>query len=189
MGDIIEGMDFEKVFKLLVEKFEKAGVDFALIGGFALHAAGYMRATNDIDFLADKDDMPKVKSIMSSLGYEILHESEDVSNFLSPLAPLGRVDFLHAHRKYAKAMLQRAVEKNILGHTVKAKVIIPEDLIGLKVQSSSNDPDRYHRDMADIEEVIKTKRVEMDMRLVKEYFDLLKRGPELQQILDRLNHA
>lgn len=182
-------MDFESVFKLLIENFQKNKVDFALIGGFALHVAGYSRTTGDIDFLVAKEDMPKVKKLMLSYGYELLHESEDVSNFLSRLGKLGKVDFLHAHRKYAKAMLSRAEDKDILKGKFKLKVITPEDLIGLKVQSSSNDPSRFHQDMADIESIMRINYKKLDMDLIREYFELFDRGKELKEIIERLKNA
>ena len=182
-------MDFKAVFQLLIESFRKAGVDFALIGGFALHSAGYTRATQDIDFLVAKEDAPKVKSILLANSYELLHESEDVSNFSSPIGALGRVDFLYAHRKYTRGMLQRAPERDFLNGALKVKIIVPEDLIGLKVQSSSNDANRYHQDMADIEAVIRANRDKLNMALIREYFELFQRGKELDGILERLNHA
>lgn len=75
-------MDFEGVFELLLGSFQKGDINFALIGGFAVAAAGYPRATQDIDFLVAGEDMPGVKKLMLSYGYDLLHESEDVSNFL-----------------------------------------------------------------------------------------------------------
>jgi hypothetical protein len=182
-------MDFEAVFKLLLENFQKGKIDFALIGGFALTSAGYLRATEDIDFLVAKEDMTKVKNLMLSYGYELLHEDENVSNFLGKTRELGKVDFLHAHRKYARAMLERAQSKEILNGKFEVKVAIPEDLIGLKVQSSSNDPDRYHRDMADIESLIRANYKNLDVDLVKEYFELFDRSDELKQILGKLKNA
>lgn len=180
-------MNFESVLKLLIENFEKQNVDFALMGGFALHVAGFTRSTQDIDFLVDKEDMPKVKAIMSALGYELLHESTDVSNFLNKMKELGKVDFLHAHRSYAKAMLKRAKGQDIFGGRLKIKVIVPEDLIGLKVQASSNDHHRYHQDMADIEYVMKANRGKLDLGLIKEYFGLFGREKELEKILEKIN--
>lgn len=182
-------MDFEAVFKLLIDNFQKGKINFAIIGGFALHAAGYTRATKDIDFLVTKEDMPKVKEIMLSYGYELLHQSEDASNFLGKMAELGRVDFLHAHRKYTRAMLERAKNIDILNGKFKVKVITPEDLIGLKVQSSANDPDRYHQDMADIEVIMQTNFKNLNLDLVREYFELFDRTKELEQILEKLGDA
>lgn len=182
-------MNFEAVFKLLLENFEKAKINFALIGGFALHTAGVTRTTEDIDFLVLKEDMPKVKKIMLSYGYELLYESEDVSNFLGRMGKLGKVDFLHAHRKYAKLILERAENKAILGGKFEVKVIRAEDLIGLKVQSSSNDPKRYHQDMADIEAIMRANYKNLDINLVKEYFALFNRENEIKGILERLKNV
>lgn len=182
-------MNFEAVLKLLIENFEREGIRFALIGGLALHSAGYARATKDIDFLIPKEDVARVKKIMTSSGYSLIHESEDASNYEGSVGPLGRVDFLHAHRKYARAMLDRSPVQEIFNGTFHLKVIRPEDLIGLKVQSSSNDPERYHQDMADIEQVIRANYQNLDRALLEEYFSLFGRQDELKAILGSLGNA
>jgi len=182
-------MNFEAVFKLLVEKFQSEKIDFALIGGFALHASGLSRATKDIDFIVAEKDIVKVKKIMFSLGYELIHQSKDVSNYLGKLVELGKVDFLHAHRKYALAMLKRANENTIMQGKFKVRVITAEDLIGLKVQSSSNDPKRYNQDMAGIESLIKINYNSLDFPLLREYFALFNREKELDQILLKVKNA
>ncbi len=178
-------MNFEAVFKLLIENFEKEKINFALIGGFALHAAGYPRATNDIDFLINQEDARKVKALLLSFGYELLHESEDVLNFASQLGELGRVDFLLAHRRYAKTMLSRAVSQTIFDGKFEVKVISLEDQIGLKVQSSANNPKRHLQDMADIEQVVRLHRNKLDLNLLREYFSLFNRQGELEQLWER----
>ncbi|HBU70402.1 MAG TPA: hypothetical protein DEE98_08505 [Elusimicrobia bacterium] len=176
-------MDFESVFRLILTKFNQENVTFALIGGFAVHSAGYTRATTDIDFLVKKEDMQKVKKIMLDYGYELLSEDEEISNYLGKMEELGKVDFLHAHRKYSMAMLMRAVDKDVLGGSFKAKIVIPEDIIGLKLQSSVNDPGRRAKDMLDIETLIKINRKSLNFGLVKEYFDLFEKSAEFDRIL------
>ena len=179
-------MDFELVFNSLIQKFKEKNVDHVLIGGFALNAAGYTRATKDIDFLITKEAVSVVKEIMSSLGYQLIHESDDVSNYWAEAKPLGSVDFLHAHRKYTKKMMERAQSKRILNGQYYVKVVTCEDMIGLKVQSSSNDESRYHQDMADVEALINANRENLNIELVKEYFDLFDRGKEFQEILEKM---
>ena len=44
-------MDFVLVLRFLIKCFERESIDFALIGGFGLHAAGVMRSTRDIESL------------------------------------------------------------------------------------------------------------------------------------------
>ena len=182
-------MDFEAVFILLLQNFEKYKIRFALIGGFALHTAGLSRTTQDIDFLIAKEDMPKVKQFMLSAGYEALHESEDITNFAGKLKELGQVDFLHAHRKYTKKFLEDAQEKDILNGKFKIRVITPEAQIGLKVQSSSNDPKRYHQGIADIESLMQANAGRLDLNALREYFALFNRELEFEEILKRAGHA
>lgn len=180
-------MNFEAVFEILLRQFEKEKIRVALIGGFALSVVGYVRATNDIDFLVDKDDTDRLKKILLAQGYELSYESGEVSTFVNPLMVLGRVDFLYAHRKYSKAMLERAKAHEIFNGKLKVKVVTPEDLIGLKVQSSSNDPSRYHQDMADIEHVLLANKGKLDIVLIREYFELFGRAVEFEKLLGKVN--
>ena len=54
-------MNFESVFRILLKNFKIHHIRCALIGGFALQAAGYTRSTQDIDFLVSKEDKDKLK--------------------------------------------------------------------------------------------------------------------------------
>ncbi len=123
-------MNFELVFKELLQKFSKQNIRFALIGGFAMHVAGFTRATRDIDFLIESEELSKVKDIMAQLGYELTHESQEFSNYWHPMAPLGCVDYLHAHRDYSRKMLARAKKHKVLDN-FEIPVLIAEDIIGL----------------------------------------------------------
>ena len=180
-------MDFTSVFEYLFKEFQKEKVDFAIIGGFALQAYGLARTTQDIDFLVLVDNKDKVKDIMTKGEFNLLHESNDVLSFVGSRPVLGRVDFLLAQRKYTNEMLKRAVEKNVFDGQFKVKFIKIEDQIGLKVQASSNDPTRYHQDMADVEELIKNNQSVLDMNIIKEYFSIFNRVDEFDKIIQGKN--
>ena len=182
-------MNFESVFEYLLSQFKKDKIDYALIGGFALHAAGHTRATQDIDLLILVDDIPKAKQALVAFGYEVAHESRDVINFHGKLRELGQIDIVQAHRQYARGMLQRAKKYDILNNKFSVKIVMPEDLIGLKVQSSSNDPKRLNRDRADIEVILQKNHGRLDLNLVREYFTLFDREAELDEMLKRLSHV
>ena len=179
-------MDFLLVFKFLIKTLKSQNIDFALIGGFALQAAGIARTTRDIDLIILSKDAQRIKEIMLRHGYRVIHESEDVLNFAGKKFELGKVDFLLAHRKYAIAMLSRAEERWVLQGKFKIKVLRVEDLIGLKVQASANDPKRLHQDIADIELLIRNNYSKLDIGLLQEYFQLFGREKELRQILKEI---
>lgn len=182
-------MNFVLVFKFLNENLKRQNIDFVLIGGFALQAAGITRTTRDIDLLVPSENVAEIKNLMLAHGYELIHESEDVLNFVGKKFDLGRVDFLVAHREYAANMLKRAEEKAVFEGRFKIKVLRIEDLIGLKVQSSSNDPKRMEQDMADIKSLIRNHYFKLDMKLVKEYFTLFNRQIELNDIIREIENA
>ena len=105
------------------------------------------------------------------------------------LKELGQIDFVHAHRKYTKNMLKRAQECGILQDKFKIKVLIPEDIIGLKIQASSNDPNRHSHDWADIENLVRLHKGRLNLGLLKEYFALFGREKELDGLLRKIDHA
>lgn len=181
-------MNFELVFKELLRKFSEQNIQFALIGGFALHVAGFTRATQDIDFLVETEDLGKVKAIMARLGYELTHESPEFSNYWHSMAPLGCVDYLHAHRQYTRKMLARAQRHKIL-ENFEVPVLVPEDIIGLKVQAMVNNPQRHALDMADIEYLMRENRSKLNLEVIKEYFHLFDRDYELNDLLKRIKNA
>ena len=182
-------MNFVMVLKFIIETFSRENVNFALIGGFALQAAGITRTTRDIDLLILSESSMKIKDIMLKHGYELINESEDVLNFVGKNFDLGRIDFLLAHRKYTLDMLARSEEQSVLDGQFTIKTIRPDDLIGLKVQSSSNDPERYYQDMADIRSILKNNYDKLNMDRVKEYFEMFNREKELREILKGIEDA
>jgi len=182
-------MNFALIFKFLIENLSREKIDFALMGGFALQAAGVTRTTQDIDLLVLSEASPKIKEIMLKHRYELLYESEDVLNFTSKNFELGRVDFLLAHRKYTLAMLKRAKEEPVFGGKFKIKVLSAEDQIGLKVQASSNNPKRLYQDMADVRMLLENNYPKLDLKLVREYFLLFGKEKEFDDMIKEIKNA
>jgi hypothetical protein len=176
-------VDLRAVLLLLLRAFDEAGIRQALIGGLALSAHGAARATQDLDFLAEGERDRDVHRILLGLGYECLHRTPDVANYASGDPARGRVDFLFARRSYGRAMLARAAAHPLLGTSVR--VVDRADLIGLKVQASSSDPSRRHRDLADIQALLRAD-AEVDLARVREYFRLFDREKELEALLAEL---
>jgi hypothetical protein len=91
------------------------------------------------------------------------------------------VDFLFARRAPTRAMLARAPIRSVLGR-LDLRVVDPADLIGLKVQASSNDPRRRRLDMADIQALVE-RSADLDLDRVRSYFRLFDREKELDALL------
>jgi hypothetical protein len=165
-------MDFKLVLEKLVAAFAEQNIRYALMGGFAMGLWGGSRSTVDVDFLILSDDMTKVNTIMTGLGYKRYHHTENVSQYASPLNVFGSVDFIHAFREASLEMLKRAAVKNVFSGTTKIKTLMPEDIIGLKLQSVFNNPAREKIDMADIEMLASLHEGNLDRKLLKKYFKI-----------------
>jgi putative nucleotidyltransferase-like protein len=58
-------------FDLIVRRFEKRKLRYAVAGGLAVGLHGYIRATQDMDFLVHEEDIEKAESVLSKLGYRV----------------------------------------------------------------------------------------------------------------------
>jgi hypothetical protein len=149
---------------------------------------GLFRFTRDIDFLLPVDNAEVVDRIMVDLGYEKQDFStSEIVSYRSPLKVLGQVDFLLATRAYTKAMLQRAKVMPVLDGALTVRTLLPEDVIGLKVQAIANDPaNRYAIDAPDIQRLLRIHRAGLDMNLVREYFRVFDKEELLNGWLDQI---
>lgn len=141
---------------------QQAGVAHALIGGFALAAYGQHRATADIDLLADGTKKEIIKTELLKKGFVLKYESGEVLQFTG----LGFLDVLLANRPLSQQMLKQAQ----LNQELNIYILIPEDIIGLKIQAYKNDTSRELQDKADIQKLLGLPKI--DLAEVKKYADL-----------------
>ncbi len=81
-------------------------------------------------------------------------------------------------------MLARATTDRTAG-APDLPVVDAADLIGLKVQASSNNPARLRIDIADIARLLKAAH-DVDLERVREYFRIFDREKELEALLGEL---
>lgn len=178
-------MNFITVIRAVVGDFEKASIDYALIGGFAIALRGIQRATMDLDFILALEDLPASDSILQQYGFRLDYRSENVSHYQSDDSGWGRIDLLHAFRKPSLAMLRRA-DSVVVAPDLSLRVAAVEDIIGLKIQAACNDPERAADDWNDIRLLVRFSGAEgkpLDWELLDEYlgiFDLRTRMSDLR---------
>ncbi len=172
-------MNLKAVLTNLIRFFAREEIDFALIGAFALKAYGYMRATQDVDFLVRGKDQEKIGQFLETLGYETLYRSKGFSNHLHQLAGLGRIDFVYVEGETAEIIFSGTRDLLVL-EDLSIPVVRPEHLIALKVFALKNDPKRSFREMADIQHLLELPGIDRDeVRGYFEKFGQLERFDEL----------
>ncbi|MDD5583685.1 MAG: nucleotidyltransferase family protein [Candidatus Omnitrophica bacterium] len=165
-------MDFKIVLEKITDAFEKNKISYALIGGFALGIYGVVRSTNDLDFLIDKNHQAFLKNAMQQNAYNVIHESNDVVQFEHPAGAFGSIDFLYAFRQPSLEMLNRAVKKRIFEESMTLRVLLPEDIIGLKVQSFQNNLKRKILDLEDIKGLLEANAANLNWGIIEKHFNL-----------------
>lgn len=174
-------MKFKKVFQTLIDKFERERMDYALIGAFALNAYGYVRATQDVDFIVRSLDQNEIVAFLESLGFETIHRSTGFSNHVHSLPGLGRIDFVYVKGKTAEKIFQSTKSLSIFGD-LRLPVAHVEHIVALKVFAMKNAPERTLREMADIHYLLHHTDLDpADVRPYFEKFDLTERYHELME--------
>ena len=132
----------------LLERLRAAEVDFVLVGGLAVNAWGYLRATRDIDLVPDpsSENLQRLDDLLTELGGRVevgdrLLQSSAIRTFLRTgdrtlvLTELGRIDVLQGLPQIPAfaALDERAIQIDIDGLGVK--VCSLEDLLEMKRRS------------------------------------------------------
>jgi predicted nucleotidyltransferase len=162
-----------------------AQLRFALLGGLAVSTWGVIRATQDIDFLADSDPSPiRDLTLRDKLAKFIERQNcradWHVGDFDDPIplllkiempAALGKVgaDILWAHKRWQREAFERAVDVDVDGS--KIPVLHPEDLILMKLDAGGP------QDLLDVEQLLTVGQPRVDLvRLKKSASRLRLRG-------------
>lgn len=130
-------MDLPPDFRDLLEELGRAGVDFALVGGYAVAYHGRVRATKDIDILlaAESENLARAAQALDAFGapshvIQSLRSMTDDEIVYFGQPPM-RVDFLRRIDGVATAdVLSRAESVTLDG--VALRVISLRDLVANK---------------------------------------------------------
>lgn len=155
----------------------RIGASCALIGGLALASHKVIRATQDIDLLAEAEQADEIDRELGRLGYRCIHRSADAGNYLRGDE---RVDLLYASRPIARRLLAAAAERTTPFGSLR--VISLEGLIGFKLQGFVNDP-RRTQDLEDIRALVRANQGALDLEELRGYFRLFDREQLLDEIL------
>ena len=174
-------MNFFKVLVQLDRFFRERGMDYAVVGAFALRAFGIARATADLDLVVESSAQRPLLAFLEGLGYETLHVSPGYSNHVHPLGVLGRVDFLYLGGNTAREVFKGATPRLTLKGTCYP-VPRPEHLAAMKVFAIHNAPERAPQDMADIAQLLRIPGVDRDE--IRGYFARHGMRDEFDRILE-----
>jgi hypothetical protein len=146
----------------IISRLDALGIDYAVIGAVALNQYGYRRFTEDIDLLLTKEGLGRFHREMVGLGYPPAFEGSK-RQFRSTDENV-RVEIITAGEypgdgrpKPVRFPNPSEASSEIDG----IKTITLEKLVELKLASGMSAPHRL-KDLADVQELIKVKRLTAD---------------------------
>ncbi len=139
----------------LASDFERAKIDYALVGAMALNAHGYARETVDVDVLVSPEGLEKFRCELVGLGYRPSFEGATKSFRNS--ATGVTVEFLTTGEYPGDGKPKTIVfpdPANVAKEMDGIKVVDLPTLINLKLASGMTAPHR-RRDLADVQDLIR----------------------------------
>lgn len=148
-------MHFTQDMKELIEAFEKYEVLYVLVGGYAVNFHGYLRSTQDIDFLVmpSKENAENLMKALSEFGFGGAGIPQEYLEREGTAVHLGvepnRIDLLTSLQGVSNATVFDNIERVEFGG-VLLSIIAYDDLLAAKRHS------KRPRDLADADELEKT---------------------------------
>jgi hypothetical protein len=163
-----EGLDFfagrgmlNETLKKIVRDLDDRGIEYALISAVALNQHGYRRFTEDIDLLLTKEGLEHFRRELVGLGYRPAFEGARRRFKTAENVPVEIV----TEGEYPGDGLPKPVRfpnpKNATTEIEGVKTILLDKLVELKLASGLSAPHRL-KDLADVQELIKVKRLTRD---------------------------
>jgi predicted nucleotidyltransferase len=145
----------------LLERLVEAEIGFVLVGGLAVNAWGYLRATRDLDLVPDPDreNLEKLDTLLQDLGGKVdvggrLLDSSSISTFLKTgdrtlvVTDLGQIDVLQGLAQVPRfeELVKQARDVDLQGLAIR--VCSLEHLLEMK---RASDRPRDHEDVEALE--------------------------------------
>jgi hypothetical protein len=154
-----------KTLARLANDLEQRGIDYMVIGAIALLAHGYPRLTEDIDLVMTSEGLQRFHDELIGLGYtpafsgakkRLRSTTDGVS-----IEVMTTGEF-PGDGKPKPVSMPRPADASVVIDGIKFVTL--EKLIELKLASGMSAPDRL-KDLADVQELIKIKRLGADFAL------------------------
>lgn len=170
----------QKIAKLAAD----AGIPFLVIGGYAVFAHGYLRATDDLDLIVQRGRRAQLSKLLGDLGMTIKQDAATFLQFDPPDTTGMDVDLMFVSEDVFDQLERKAVEAKVEGTSVKVVALL--HLIALKCHALQHSKSiRRLKDMDDLIQLILINR--LDLKDPELRTTILKHGNA--EIYKKLQHA
>jgi hypothetical protein len=151
-----------ETLRRIAKDLENSEIDYSVIGAIALNIYGYRRFTEDIDLLLTKEGLERFQNELVGLGYRPAFEG--ATKKFRTTAENVSVEIITTGEFPGDGKPKPVVFPDPNENTVEIdgiKTLTLEKLIELKLASGMTAPHRL-KDLADVQEIIKIKKLNSD---------------------------
>lgn len=138
-----------------------AGIPFLVIGGYAVFAHGYVRATDDLDLIVPRGRRVQLGNLLGDLGMTLKNDAVNFAQF-DPLDDSGmEVDLMFVSEAVFARLEQAALAATVEGTQVRVVSLL--HLIALKCHALQHSQSlRRLKDMDDLVQLILINRLDLN---------------------------
>ena len=168
----------------IARKASDAGIPFLVIGGYAVFAHGYVRATDDLDLIVQRGKRAQLNKLLGDLGMTVKNDAANFVQFDSQDEAGMDVDLMFVSEEVFSQLEQASVEAKL--EDAQVRVVSLLHLIALKCHALQHSKFiRRLKDMDDLVQLILINRLDLnqpDLRAI-----ILKHGNA--ETYEKLRHA
>src|SRR5579859_2497382 len=99
----------------IAKRASEAGIPFLVIGGYAVFAHGYVRATDDLDLIVQRGQRVQLGKLLGGLGMSVKNDAANFIQFGSPDEVGMDVDLMFVSEAVFGQLERAAVEAKVEG--------------------------------------------------------------------------
>lgn len=161
-----------------------ACIPFIVIGGYAVHAHGYVRMTDDLDLIVPREKREQWNKVLDNFGMIVKNDAATFLQF-DPKDKTGmEVDLMFVSQEVFEQLSRSAIKAVVEG--VQVRVVSLRHLIALKCHSLQHSKTmRRLKDMDDLIQLVLINRLDLNEPELRA--TILKHGSA--EIYEKLRHA
>ena len=168
----------------IAKRANEAGIPFLVIGGYAVFAHGYVRATDDLDLIVQRGQRAQLTKLLGDLGMSVKNDAANFLQFNSRDDASMEVDLMFVSESVFDRLEQAAVAAKVEGTSVRVVALL--HLIALKCHAlQHSNALRRLKDMDDLIQLILINRLDLKKPELRE--TILKHGSA--DIYEKLRYA
>jgi predicted nucleotidyltransferase len=177
-----------RLFQEIAEATKKAHLPFLIIGGYAVMAHGFVRATEDLDLLAQRSERQQWRQLLEEMGFSVHNEAATFLQFNPPPQARLPVDLMFVADDVFERMRVDAQKLSLEG--TQFGVVSLLQLIALKCHAIQHSKKlRVLKDTEDLIRLIAINRLDLNepelrATIIKhgnqEFYEKLKRACALE---------